>query len=135
MKLSNFGFVEVGEWVTDKNSSCGINFKLNRYEDDRVLYAFVVEGEVKYVGICKSDSTTLKKRMKRYIQNRTLSNSTNTRIIEKIKECLEKKGKVKIFGLKPILPLTYQDLGIDLVAGLEIPLIKELNSPWNTRKE
>jgi len=64
--LSNYGFVEAGKWKLKKNSTSGVTFKLHNFEKERVVYAFVVEDKVKYVGVCGSTTTTLEKRMMRY---------------------------------------------------------------------
>jgi hypothetical protein len=58
---------------------------------------------------------------------------TNERIATKIKECLEKGEAVKIFALKPELSCDYKGLSVDLVKGLENPLIERLQPEWNKR--
>jgi len=88
-------------------------FELYNFEEERVVYAFVVDNKEMYVGICSNTNTTLKKRMRRY-QSR--------------------QGRaVKIFTLKPE-SLPYKGLNVDLVKGFENPLIERLNPKWNIQK-
>jgi hypothetical protein len=56
---------------------------------------------------------------------------TNKRIANKIKGCLERGKSVKIFVLKPESTLQYKGLNVDLVKGLENPLIEKLKPEWN----
>lgn len=111
----------------------GISFKITNQqpERERVGYAFIVDGEVKYIGVCESSTTTLKDRMSRY--KNWQGGGTNKRIAKKIKGCLENKRVVKIFALNPRSPCKYNDLDVDLVKGLENPLIEKLEPKWNRR--
>lgn len=68
--------------------------------------------------------------MKRY-QGRA-GGSTNKRITFYIKEALEKSSSVDIYALKPEQDVTLTGLKVDLVKGLEYPLISLLGSEkWN----
>ena len=62
-KLARYGFAEAGQWRLSERTKSGITFELTRLADRRVIYAFVAGGEVKYIGICEKDTTTLRKRM------------------------------------------------------------------------
>jgi hypothetical protein len=52
MILSEYGFVEVGEWKLKEGLRSGVTFDLHNFEKERVVYAFVVDDEAKYVGVC-----------------------------------------------------------------------------------
>ena len=132
-ELRKYGFKEVGYWKKTKNNKERIDFELkdNEYQNKRVIYAFVVDEQIKYIGICDSYNTTLKNRMRRY--RKPTGGSTNKRIAEKINNCLKNGKDVKIFALdiEQSLAVRYRDLEIDLVRGLEYPLIKRFNPDWN----
>jgi len=132
MELDNYGFVEVGKWKLKERLKSGIAFELHRFKEERVVYAFVIDDEAKYIGICDNTSTTLKNRMSRY---QSLQGAgTNERIADKIKDCLKRGKTIKIFALKPKSTLQYKGLNVDLVKGLENPLIKRLKPEWNIQK-
>ena len=65
MDLRAHGFLPVGHWMKATVKS-GISFNLNACAQDRVVYAFVVDDQPTYIGICEKPTTTLKDRMKRY---------------------------------------------------------------------
>jgi len=130
--MNNYGFEEVGNWTLEGHLKSGITFLLNKFGEERVVYIFAVDDEVMYVGVCDSSATTLKERMNRY---KSLAGSgTNERIAKKIKECLEQQKAVKISALKPESTLQYKGLNVDLVKGLENPLIERLKPEWNIQK-
>jgi len=132
MELEDYGFEEVGEWKLYNKINSGISFDILKSENERVIYAFVVDSEAKYLGICEKDDTTFRVRLRRY--KYLLGAGTNERIAKKIKGCLEENKKVKIYALKPESELRYEGLKIDIVKGLENPLIREFNPDWNIRK-
>ena len=132
MELADLGFMEAGEWESNAHIKSGITFKLNDFRNERVIYAFVVDSETKYVGICENRMTTLEDRMRRY--KNLQGAGTNKRIAGEIKKCLEVGKLVKIFALRPESSLQYGNLTIDLVKGLENPLIEELKTSWNMQK-
>ena len=131
MNLKNYGFVKVGRWKLNENIKSGIDFELNDLEEERVVYAFVVDGKVKYIGIC--EKKTLKDRMNDYKLLR--GGDADNRIAEKIKNHLKNEITVEIFALKPKSGLIrqYKGLDVDLVGGLKRPLIEELDPEWNRR--
>jgi len=150
MDLRNYGFVKVGRWKLNENIKSGIDFELMDFKEERVIYAFVVDGETKYIGICESSKTTLEGRMKKF--RNLQGGGTNERIANEIKKCLEDGKTVEIFALKPELVVQYKGLEltiqhndvelviknkgleVDLVRGLEYPLIEKLNPEWNIMK-
>jgi len=128
MRITNYGFVEVGKWEPSRDLKNEIDFKLHRFEKERVIYAFVVNGEEKYVGACEVSETTLRRRMSTQRQN--------TRIARLIRTCLEQGKVVKIFALKPEPSIQYKGIDVDLVKGLENPLINILGTykEWNKHR-
>ena len=131
MDLLQLGFQEVGQWQLDGNLKSGVCFSLNAFHNDRVVYGYTVEGEVKYIGVCEKIETTLKDRLRRY-QSMT-GGSTNARIAGLIKECLLAGKEVKILALKPNTEIRFHGLRVDLVKGLENPLLQETDPEWNIR--
>ena len=137
MNLRNYGFVRVGRWKlnksNDKSNKSEIDFELNDLDKERVIYAFVVGDKVKYIGICESSKTTLENRMIKF-KNRQ-GGGTNKRIADEIERCLKNGKTVEIFVLKPKLSVFYKGLvEIDIIIGLEYPLIKKLKPEWNIKK-
>jgi hypothetical protein len=122
------GFVRAGVWrvVSDV-------FRLESVAAlprDAGVYAYVVDGTVCYVGSAQSG---LHVRLRHYEIARTLR--TAHRVREKIKELLaDEKNihKVEVFILVP-RPLYWRGLPINMVAGVEEGLIRELKPIWNIR--
>ncbi len=132
MELKKYRFEEVGKWMLKKGCKSEVSFELNKFENERVIYAFVVNGKTKYIGICEKDNTTLKERMQRYKWR--AGGGTNESIVKKIKDCLENKRTTKIFALKSQSLTQYKGLNVDLIKGLENPLIEKLElrkKGWN----
>jgi hypothetical protein len=130
--LLTLGFREVGECNLDKSLRSGVRFHVNRLRNERVIYACTVDGVVKYIGVCDSTKTTLKDRMSRY-QGMTGA-GTNRRITELIRECLTEGQEVKILAWEPETLLEFKGLQMDLVKGLENPLIQEIGPEWNIKE-
>ena len=132
--LSAYGFIPAGQWISSATVNSGIAHKLTALDTERVVYAFVVDGTPKYIGICEKDSTTLKDRMGRYknqLGGVNGSISTNKRISINIKRLLDQGKKVEIFALKPAIKDIFVDLQVDLVKGLENPLVASFKPEWN----
>jgi len=119
--LESYGFTEVGEWHLAGNR---IRPKLDKLRNKRVVYAFVVDDDVKYIGIC--DKTNLEKRMnsQRYHYSKDIPS--------RIESSLRQNKVVKIFALDPE-GYECRGLRIDLVRGLEYPLIEQLDPEWNKK--
>jgi len=129
MELQKYNFVPAGNWVKRETVNSGITFELTALARDRVVYAFVVDNQTKYIGICDKDTTSLQDRMQRY--KSLAGGSTNKRVAGKIKQCLADGKSVQIFALKPESKFQHVDLNIDLVKGLENPLIERFKPEWN----
>lgn len=129
MVLTDFGFAEVGVWKLYSAVNSGISFTLMGMKDARVIYSFVVGDDVKYIGVCDNTRTTLTDRMGRY--KNMQGAGTNERIAKRIGESLNKGIPVRIFGLSPESAVQYRVLSIDLIKGLEHPLIRFFSPEWN----
>ncbi len=137
--LESYKFVKVGEWKLNPDIPHSIiPIIVDNYPNEKVIYAFVVNNIVKYIGITKSAGYTLKQRMNDYktsdiSRNDSIDNKISNRIYESLKE-----NGVDIYAFKPESNgngiLTYKELIIDLAAGLESPLIEKFDlreTGWN----
>ena len=119
------GFTCAGRWQKGRDKD-GLAFDLVNAADERVVYAFLVDGDVRYIGICERDHTTLRKRMGRYKSK--AGGSTNKRITGEIERALKKGATVEIWALVPKTPPKHKGVLVDLVKGLENPLIAKMDS-------
>lgn len=135
--LEKIGFQYAGKWFLPDNSN-KISFELindvQLVED--VLYAFISNDIVKYVGITEK---TLKARMINYKsghEENNSSGSTNKKVNQEIKRLLLKKIEVLIYCLKGFAPCDFFGYRISLSTGIEKSLIQnfdENNNMWNIR--
>ena len=134
-ELINFGFKKAGRCELSNNYVSGVDIILNQFKEERVIYCFVVDDTIKYIGICEGQNRTLDMRMKKYrsrADHQKNNTGTSLEIIKKIKKCLEKDKIVEIFAHKPPNNYIYKNFEIDLVRGLEYPLIEKYReSLWN----
>jgi hypothetical protein len=130
--LFELGFMKVGQWILDQSLKSGVRFTLTAFIDDRVIYAFAVDDDLKYIGVCDKTSTTLGDRMSRY--QGMAGAGTNKRIVEKIRKVLLGGSSVEILALKPDRNIRFGNLEVDFVKGLENPLIQAFNPEWNIFK-
>ncbi len=125
--LLSLGFEEVGLWFLEDGK---VTFVLNKSsKETNILYSFVVNGVVKYIG---KSVQTLYKRMYLYKQG-SGSQRTNIRNKEEIRVCLERGEEVKIYVFIPDPQLYYKGMPINIAAGLEDNLIVLLRPDWNKR--
>ena len=130
--MSVYGFVHVGEWLLDGKLKSGVRPNLEALKNERVVYLFAVDARPKYVGVCQEDTTTLMARMNRY---KSMADSgTNENVAKLIRDALLSRKNVSIWALKPPDYYRHGDLKIDLVKGLENPLIDRFKPEWNRRK-
>lgn len=124
-RLERMGFRRCGSWsLQDGRLKCELT---DHGQDRNVLYAFVSDGEVLYIG---KTVQPLKKRMYGY-QNPGPTQSTNIKGNEQIQGVLKKKNSVEIFTLPDNGLLYYGGFHVNLAAGLEDSLVKELQPAWN----
>lgn len=123
--LLKIGFLTVGTWSLINNE---LKVNLDSFQrESNLLYCFVSNGSVKYVGKTKNN---LEQRMYGY-QKPGPSQSTNQRVNDKIRQCLRDNQKVDILILIDNGGLRYGHLKINLAAGLEDTLIDEFKPDWN----
>ena len=126
-KIITLGFEKVGRWFWEDDD---LNFELSRHAKEKnILYAFVVDGKVMYIG---KSIQTLHKRIYLY-KNCGPSQRTNIRVRDKLRESLKSGFQVLIYAFVQKMPLKYQDIPINLAAGLEDNLITVLRPEWNIR--
>jgi len=130
-KLASYGFQEAGEWFLNTSVKSGLGFQLKLYAAEKVLYAFEVQDEVKYIGICREQDFKTRLKDYQYQGAQEKGGSTNKYVATKIKEHLQAGQTVSILALMPSNDLKFHDLHIDLIAGLEKPLISLCDPDWN----
>src|SRR5262249_15402464 len=117
-----------GEWRTSEDQ---LVCELLRYANARnLLYAFVVDDAVKYIG---KTAQAFHSRMQGY---RTPGTTQVTNIKNnKLREALKSGHRVAIYVLPDNGLLHYGGFHVNLAAGLEDSLVRELQPPWNGGKK
>lgn len=127
-RLIEIGFVHAGNW---KQQFDKLAFNLETLANNaNILYAFIIEGDVKYVG---KSIRTLKERMQNY-KTPGPSQTTNIKNNARIKEALENNKNVKIYAFTSNQNFQIGEFKIDTAAGLEDDIINQLQPEWNKRK-
>jgi hypothetical protein len=124
-RLENIGFKKYGEWKIE-----GGMLKCDLVDDsavENVLYAFISAGEVLYIG---KTVRSLKKRMYNY-QKPAKTQLTSYRCNEKIITTVSGGKPIEVYALPDNGLLHYGGFHVNLAAGLEDNLIKELQPVWN----
>ena len=127
-QLEEVGFVVAGFWRLSGNE---ISFELRYFADNRnVLYAFAVDGDLVYVG---KSTRSLRARMQAYqfpakasLKGRDTSAKNNARI----REQLLLGRRVAIYALCTEGHIKYRGVAINLAAGMEDALIRNLAPDW-----
>jgi hypothetical protein len=124
-RIRAIGFTLAGGW---KLSDDGLAFELSDLATARnVLYAFVVDDELMYVG---KTVQPLHTRMAGY-KTPGRTQATNIKNNGKIRESLAQGKRVEILVLPDNGLLHYGGFHVNLAAGLEDSLVRELMPPWN----
>lgn len=127
-RLLEIGFEPAGHWVLEGDR---IVFELTRHvAQANILYAFVCDGEVMYVG---KTIRTLAERMYGY-QNPGKTQTTNIRNNQNIRELLASGSAVDILALPDSGLMHYGVFHINLAAALEDDIIRQLDPVWNGGK-
>src|SRR5688500_1672043 len=128
-RLLEIGFEHAGHWILkDDRLAC----ELARHAAARnILYAFVVDGAVKYVG---KTVQPLQVRMSGY-RTPAPSQVTNVKNNARIMAQLRDGAAVDILALPDNGLLHYGQFHINLAAGLEDAIIQSLSPAWNGRGE
>lgn len=125
-RLIRIGFMQVGYWTLLTPEKIDYVLNSNHYTRD-LLYSFVSNGEIKYIG---KTTQTLDDRMYGY-QNPGPTQSTNIRVNGLIKGLLSQDKPVDIFILADNGLLSFGGFRVNMAAGLEDTLIKEIDPEWN----
>jgi len=125
-KIIELGFEKVGKW-SFKNEL--FKFELNNNHTNRnILYSFVIENEIKYIG---KSIKTISQRLNGY-KNPNITQRTNFRLNNLIIEKLKEGKEVEIYLFVDNAELNYRGNNINLSAGLEDNLIAEYLPEWNS---
>lgn len=120
------GFVRCGEWQLDGMQP---KYALERHATaQNVLYAFIVSGEVAYIG---KTTQPLQRRMYGY-QRPGPTQSTNIKCNAYLREALQGGKVVAIHALPDNGLLFYGGFHVNLAAGLEDSIIGGIKPPWNS---
>lgn len=124
-RLIDIGFRTVGEWTVGKE---GIHTSLTELGGaENILYAFVCNGEVLYVG---KTTRSLSERMYGY-QNPARTQSTNIKGNKFISEMLAAGNKVQILALPDNSLLHFGIFHLNLTAALEDSIVATVKPKWN----
>jgi hypothetical protein len=124
-RITEAGFVEVGKWeLRDKRPAYSLDKEATSY---KVLYAFVSGDDVLYVG---KTTIALRDRLYQY-QRPGPSQRTNIRVNALLTEVLSNGETVRIFALPDRGEMEYHGFHLNLAAGIEDSVIKELQPQWN----
>ena len=124
-RLLDIGFEPAGHWILENGR---LKCELVRHSSQKnILYAFVCDGHVKYVG---KTVRALAVRMTGYkTPGKTqITNINNHRLI---KGLLSEGDAIEIFALPDSGLLHYGQFHLNLAAGLEDDIIRVLDPEWN----
>lgn len=124
-RLSDIGFEKVGKWTL-----VGDQLELELAglaKAKRVLYAFLSQDEIKYIG---KTSGALRRRLYGY-KSPGPTQSTNIKNNVNIRKVLADGGSVDIWALADHGHLHYGEFQVSLAAGLEDDLIVKIQPQWN----
>jgi len=129
-RLKEVGFARIGQWkMCEDRIDCELQDFANTAN---VLYAFAVDGQLMYVG---KTIQTLRIRLNGY-KNPSSTQSTNIRNNRNIRECLAAGKRVDVYMLPDNGQLHYGGFHLNVAAGIEDSLIRDLEPIWNSgRKE
>ena len=123
--LLEIGFHEIGSWQI---SESGLALDLRVMADAvPALYAFVVGGEVRYVG---KTARTIRQRLYGYLKPGD-SQRTNIKVRGKLLEALLESNAVEIFGFADPRVQRVGRFLVNSAAALEDDIIAQLKPAWN----
>jgi hypothetical protein len=124
-RLLEAGFISAGQWQLKDGI---LNYELNQtFISRNNLYAFVCDGEVKYVG---KTTRTLKERMYGY-KNPGKTQSTNINNHNRIKKSLLNGQAVQILLMQDSGLISWGPFHLNIAAGLEDSIIRVVEPEWN----
>jgi hypothetical protein len=128
-RLTAMGFILAGEWYLVNDQ---LTAKLVSYGDMRnILYAFIVDRAVMYVG---KTVLPLRSRLQGY-RTPGPTQSTNIRNNKNLRQALESGKQIEIYALPDNGLLYYGGFHVNLAAGLEDSVVRDLRPPWNGGKK
>ena len=99
-------------------------------ESNPGAYAFVVNQQIFYIG---SSQRGLRERLGHYEKTQG-PRYTSARVRSKVLKILKKEQKVEVFTYTPKrIEIFRGKLPVDLVAGIEMALIRKYSPPWNKK--
>jgi len=131
-RLLAIGFKPAGKWST-VNDVLRLTLEPAVMHEQNVLYAFVVDGALTYVG---KTTQSLLKRMQGYrspASSAERGGSTNIKNNRNILSALKAGSTVDIYALHALPSQQHGEFSVNLSAGLEDSLINALLPPWNGR--
>lgn len=117
------GFVRLGSWVVDGTGGIALDAPAPH---DAGVYAFVVDGLIKYIGVSRAGISS---RMSNYRLGQS-GQKTSARVNQLIKDHVTVGTAVEIYVASPPA-LEWNGLPVVTAAGLEAGLIKMIQPPWN----
>jgi hypothetical protein len=118
------GFMHLGEWVPSDDGEFELSAQAPAAPG---VYAFVVDGWVRYVGLTQ---TGLRTRMRHYRRGH-VRQKTSARVKGLIKEALAEGKQVEVLIAVPEEDSQWNGLPINIAAGLEAGLIRMIRPQWN----
>jgi hypothetical protein len=124
-RLLEIGFEPAGHWILENDK---LKCELTRHSTQKnVLYAFVCDGQVKYVG---KSLRALAVRMAGY-RTPSKTQTTNINNHRRIRELLSEGVAVEILALPDSGFLHYGQFHLNLAAALEDDIIRVIDPEWN----
>ncbi len=125
--LTRLGFVDAGEWTVDPMATLAIGYTLRKHADDRVVFALVVDGALKYLGKCDDGAPTLAAKLAQF-RHRT---QATARVAEQLFAALTVGKPIRIYARPVNERFEISGVAVDLVAGLHASLVRQLAPAWN----
>ena len=119
------GFTVEGRWIVGGFGSLQLDPSPSRGPG---VYAFAVNGAVKYVGV----ATVCMVQRLNFYGRPGKSQSTNIRIKQLLLTELSSQAELDILVARPEKGL-WRSLPVDMCAGLEVGLVKAFFLPWNIK--
>ena len=127
-RLLEIGFEPAGHWMLERGM---LRFELTRHSTQtNILYAFVCDGIVMYVGKTIRKLATRMSGYKTPSKTQTTNINNNQRIIE----VLTRGSAIEILALPDNGLLHYGGFHLNLAAALEDDIIRKLDPMWNGGK-
>lgn len=125
-RLEGAGFKKIGTWGLTSGTAV-LSIKTESLAP-HALYAFVSGREVLYVG---KTAGSLRRRLLGY-QRPGPTQRTNIAVNRRIRELLEDGRCLEVYALLDSSSSWHGSFRVNLAAGLEDAIIRELQPPWNS---